>query len=205
MKKTFIKICSVFLAISLITGTQLFSEFALGGIIKAYAAEKECEVFTKAQYNDGTWAYEDYTWSQQEELVGDEVETVTVEGVRILDYHGSDTNVDIPEYLDGKPVIAVQFVNDKCPERGTKRKNVETVSLPRTLRVISSYSFKGMTALKSIVIPAGVETIEREAFLDCSALNSVTFLHGEGKGLTRIGTPLLKDAHHLLLLNFPIH
>ena len=202
MKKTFTKICSVFLAISLITGTQLFGEFA-SGVIKAYAAEKECEVFTKAQYNDGTWAYEDYTWSQQEDLVGDEVETVTVEGVRILDYHGSDTNVDIPEYLDGKPVIAVQFVNDKCPERGTKRKNVETVSLPRTLRVISSYSFKEMTALQSIVIPAGVETIEREAFAGCSALKSVTFLHGEGKGLTRIGYAAFKRCTSLTSVKFP--
>ena len=202
MRKTILKICSVFLAISLITGTQLFSEFALG-VVKAYAAESECEVFTKAQYNDGTWAYEDYTWRQQEDLVGDEVETVTVEGVRILDYHGSDTNVDIPEYLDGKPVIAVQFVNDKCLERGTKRKNVETVSLPRTLRVISSYSFKEMTALQSIVIPAGVETIEREAFAGCSALKSVTFLYGEGKGLTRIGYAAFKRCTSLTSVKFP--
>ncbi len=202
MKKTFLNICSVFLAISLIAGTQLFSEFALG-VIKAYAAEKECEVFTKAQYNDGTWAYEDYTWSQQEELVGDEVETVTVEGVRILDYHGSDTNVDIPEYLDGKPVIAVQFVNDKCYYRGTKRKNVETVSLPRMLKVISSYSFKEMTALQSIVIPAGVETIEREAFTKCSALKSVSFLYGEGKGLTRIGYAAFKRCTSLTSVKFP--
>ena len=202
MKKTFLKICSVFLAISLITGTQLFGEFALG-IIKAYAAEKECEVFTKAQYNDGTWAYEDYTWSQQEELVGDEVETVTVEGVRILDYHGSDTNVDIPEYLDGKPVIAVQLVNDKCYYRGTKRKNVETVSLPRTLKVISSYSFEEMSALRSIVIPAGVETIERNAFAECSALKNITFLYGEGKGLTRIGYAAFKRCTSLTSVKFP--
>ncbi len=202
MKKTFLKICSVFLAISLIAGTQLFGEFALG-IIKAYAAEKECEVFTKAQYNDGTWAYEDYTWSQQEELVGDEVETVTVEGVRILDYHGSDTNVDIPEYLDGKPVIAVQFVNDKCYYRGSKRKNVETVSLPKTLKVISSYSFEEMSALKSIAIPAGVETIGSYAFADCSALKSVTFLYGEGKGLTRIGYAAFKRCTSLTSVKFP--
>ncbi len=203
MKKTFIKICSVFLAISLITGTQLFSEFALGGIIKAYAAEKECEVFCNAQYNDGTWAYEDYTWSQQEKLVGDEVETVTVEGVRILDYHGSDTNIDIPEYLDGKPVIAVQLVSDKCLYRGTKRKTVETVSLPRTLKVISSYAFDEMTALQSIVIPAGVETIEREAFADCSALKNVTFLYGEGKGLTRISYAAFKRCTSLSSVKFP--
>ena len=204
MKKIIIKICPVIIVATLIISAAYLTGFDIGGNSKVFAAYEPCSVFKKAQYNDGTWAYEDYKWNQKDKLVGDEIKTEPINGVRILDYHGTDTNVVVPEYIDGKPVVSVSsfIVNSSCYHYESK-KAIESVTLPSTLREIGENAFAKMPLLKTINIPANVETIDDYAFQRCFALESVIFNESEGKGLTRINPYAFYECSSLTSLEFP--
>ena len=58
-----------------------------------------------------------------------------------------------------------------------KSTNVEHLILPKTLTTIGKEMFY-RSKLKSVVIPASVETIEAAAFMRCSKLATVTFEKG---------------------------
>ena len=52
-------------------------------------------------------------------------------------------------------------------------KNVTSVKLPLSLKIIYGGAFSGCTSLSSIKIPANVERISRSAFKDCKSLASI--------------------------------
>lgn len=68
----------------------------------------------------------------------------------------------------------------RCPALTTV-----TISEDSSLTSIGEYAFGYCEKLPSIYIPAGVKTIDGNAFLYCSSLTSVTF--GENSQLTTIG------------------
>ncbi|MBO6190232.1 MAG: leucine-rich repeat protein [Alloprevotella sp.] len=81
------------------------------------------------------------------------------------------THADVPAAvkLDGKtyPVTNLGYqAFGSCS-------NLKSVSLPNTLKTITSGAFTGCTALESIDIPAAVTQIETNAFFNCSSLKSV--------------------------------
>ncbi len=172
MKKLIIKICSVFLISALILGAAYLTGFDFDGISKVFAAQSDssCKIYREAQYvgggTYGTWfAYEDYTWTQGE---------TTVEGIRIIDYHGPYGDIVVPDYIDGKPVISVALTNS-CFYFEDKQLSITSVTLPSTLKEISANAFSNMTALKTVVIPEGLEIIGDYAFKSCGNLASVDF------------------------------
>lgn len=204
MRKNTIKIFSVLLISTLILGAAYLTGFDFGGASKVFAAHGYCYVFQGAQYHNQTWAYEDCTWTQNEEFINDGQEAMTFEGIRIIDYHGTDTNVVVPDYIDGKPVISVSnFIAHSNCDLYENKKSIESVTLPSTLKEIIENAFKGMTWLKSIDIPANVETINDYAFYDCTNLESVTFNEGEGKGLTQINPYTFYNCTSLNTIDIP--
>ncbi len=65
-----------------------------------------------------------------------------------------------------KPVYIRAEAFADCP-------NLKTVVLPATLQTVNSRLFKSCIALENVVIPDGVTKIGSEAFIQCSSLSSV--------------------------------
>lgn len=105
-----------------------------------------------------------------------------IEGNSIFfgEYLGSDTDLVVPEKIDGKTVTMLA--------RGAfyNQTNLKSITLPKTLTYIKVCAFWGCTSLESIVIPDGVSTIEEYAFAECYSLKSVTI----PKSVTSIGDRL---------------
>lgn len=107
-------------------------------------------------------------------------ENIDGKSIIFWEYLGSDTDVVIPEQIDGKTVTMLA--------RGAfyNQANLKSITLPKTLTYIKGCAFWGCTSLESVVIPDGVSTIEEYAFAECYSLKCVTI----PKSVTSIGDRL---------------
>ncbi len=134
--------------------------------------------------------YEDYT-------------TVGINGVMITGYTGTDKDVVIPDYIEGKKVLAIgdnAFKNNKDITSVTFGKYVRTVGFKAfagcsalksvefndDLQVISSYAFYLDKAITKIVFGNGLRTVRENAF-------SVDFIAGVAPA-DYAGQPYLRDG-----------
>lgn len=96
--------------------------------------------------------------------------------IKIDLYNGEESNVIIPDSLDGHPVVNIgegAFANNS---------NIVSVSLPKKVNTISKDAFNSCSSLVSIDLK-NVEFIKDYAFSKCTSLKDVTF----SKNLTEIG------------------
>lgn len=107
-------------------------------------------------------------------------ENIDGNSIIFWEYLGSDTDLVVPEKIDGKTVTMLA--------RGAfyNQANLKSITLPKTLTYIKGCAFWGCTSLESVVIPDGVSTIEEYAFAECYSLKSVTI----PKSVTSIGSEL---------------
>ena len=77
--------------------------------------------------------------------------------------------------------------------------DVETVTLPSTLKIIGRSAFQYNSKMESIVLPDSVEEIEFAAFSNVSKLKSVTLPNG----LKKIGADAFYNAKSLESINLP--
>mgnify|MGYP002674561709 FL=1 len=107
-------------------------------------------------------------------------ENIDGNSIIFWEYLGSDTDLAVPEKIDGKTVTMLA--------RGAfyNQANLKSITLPKTLTYIKGCAFWGCTSLESVVIPDGVSTIEEYAFAECYSLKSVTI----PKSVTSIGDRL---------------
>ena len=75
-------------------------------------------------------------------------------------------NATIPSKINGKTVTEISDFTD-C-------KYLKKVTIPNTVKNISSYTFSGCTSLTSINIPSSVTTI-KNVFCGCNKLSNVVF------------------------------
>lgn len=110
-------------------------------------------------------------------------ENIDGNSIIFWEYLGSDTDLVVPEKIDGKTVTMLA--------RGAfyNQANLKSITLPKTLTYIKGCAFWGCTSLESVVIPDGVSTIEEYAFAECYSLKSVTI----PKSVTSIGRELFYD------------
>ncbi len=90
------------------------------------------------------------------------------QGIIITAYNGNDTEVTVPETMDGLPVVEIAenaFGNNET---------MTSVALPDTLRIIAPRAFESCTALTAINVPDSVTKIGAQAFYNCSSLSSIT-------------------------------
>jgi hypothetical protein len=94
------------------------------------------------------------------------------DGIVITGYKGTSTEVIVPEYIDGKPVISIwslAFYSNNI---------AESITLPKTLQRIEASGFYYSQKLKELVIPENVSYIGERAFAWCSAMTRITLPSG---------------------------
>jgi len=111
------------------------------------------------------------------------------QGMVITGYNGENFNVVIPSKIQKLPVVQVG---------GFSGRNIISVVIPASAKVITRFAFKDCENLTSIVIPANVKEIESVAFQGCSNLASVTF---KGKNVI-IGQEAFRNCKNLDKLIF---
>lgn len=106
---------------------------------------------------------------------GDFTYEVEQDGVVITKYQGSDTEVTIPEMIDGKPVVTI---GDRAflGSRENPVPNFE-VNLPESITRIETNAF-GYSKLTKIALPVGLEYLGVGAFVGCYELEEVIFPEG---------------------------
>lgn len=135
--------------------------------------------------------------------------------VLLWKYRGTETEITIPEELDGCPVTAVgpafignrRIVSVTMPDSVTDLWNgsfcgcirLRQIRLSENLRAVKEKTFMGCTSLREIRIPDSVTLIGREAFGDCSKLKSATL----SSGLTEIGEWAFNECVRLKDLVIP--
>ena len=88
--------------------------------------------------------------------------------VRITGYSSEESNVVIPDILDGRTVVEISagaFADNY---------NIKNLTISSNVLRIMREAFKGCSSLETVVIPASVSSIGDSAFAQCTALNSVT-------------------------------
>ncbi len=133
------------------------------------------------------------------------------EGILIEGYSGAPTNLEVPETIDGKKVVAIgenAFVGqtklrkivlpDTVTEIGatafadcSKLSKVEA----KGVVTIGEAAFQGCVNLKEIKLPLTIEKIDDRAFQWCGKLQALTV----SDALTEIGTDALAGCGNLAL------
>ncbi|MCL2634394.1 MAG: leucine-rich repeat domain-containing protein [Oscillospiraceae bacterium] len=90
------------------------------------------------------------------------------DGIVIVEYIGVETEVIIPEVIDGLPVIRIGW--------GAFKNNTEllAVIIPNSVVRIGGGVFEGCVMLNSVIIPESVTVIGGSAFFNCSSLTTIT-------------------------------
>ena len=148
-------------------------------------------------------------------------------GITISSSFGDPSNLEIPDRLDGAPVVKIgeaafrpfAFMENSTISENTTLKIVtlpDTVeeigdqafmgcaalrefSLPRNLTVLGEKAFLGCRSLETIVVPSGVTAIPNGAFSSCKKLKKVV-LPGE---LVSIGDAAFENCESLESIVLP--
>lgn len=92
--------------------------------------------------------------------------TITDEGIEICEYTADDKSVEIPAYIEGRPVRMIQ-------PYAFSKKNMKYISFPNTLIKIDHHAFSECRELKTLVFPDSLEWIGNYAFYNCYGLGKV--------------------------------
>ena len=128
-------------ALKVVIFTVLFFAVAVGGVFGFYKYNKTDFYFEEAEEKGS---------------------------IVINSYIGKSVNIDIPEKIRGKKVVAVG-------QGAFEDKKIKSVIIPDTVKEIGMAAFKGCTELESVTIKGGVESIGENAFNNCDKLTEFTF------------------------------
>ena len=121
-------------------------------------------------------------------------------GIELTLYTGTDTEIVIPEKVDGKNVVKIErfLFGQELINPNTTITSVD-MSKATKLKTIGDNAFRYCSALNSITIPDGVETIGKSAFSDCSSLKSIAIPNS----VTSIGDWAFSDCSSLKSIAIP--
>lgn len=86
--------------------------------------------------------------------------------IAILGYKGINTEIQVPEQIEGKEVTSLSGAFYHC-------KNITGIKLPETVSEIKRSTFEGCTSLTDIELPNSLTFIGSNAFMDCSSLSKI--------------------------------
>ena len=126
-------------------------------------------------------------------LSGDMVYQASDDAATLVHYFGSDSKVNIPAELGGKPVTEIgEFAFTNCS-------GLTKVTIPEGVTSIGDGAFQGCGSLTEVTIPKSVETIGNGAFGFCSSLTEVTI----PEGVTSIGDSAFINCSSLTEVTIP--
>lgn len=88
-------------------------------------------------------------------------------GVSIRRYRGIATKINVPSYIDGKMVIAIE------KKAFLSCKTIKEISLPDSVAEIGDWAFAHAEQLRTITIPSFALTRGKEMFLGCIRLKEI--------------------------------
>ncbi len=112
--------------------------------------------------------------------------------VKITEYVGDATEVEIPDTIDGKTVTEIG-------EYAFLSTNVESVKIPDGVTSIGMYAFRNCGALKNINIPESVTSIGQGAFFSCWNLENIKL----PSGITSISPETFVSCSKLTNITIP--
>ena len=114
--------------------------------------------------------FDDVAWFRLYEcnLSGDMVYQASDDAATLVRYFGSDSKVDIPVELGGKPVTEIG------EWAFAYYSSLTEVTIPEGVTSIRAFAFRSCSSLTKVIIPEGVTSIGDSAFLYCSSLREVT-------------------------------
>ena len=161
------KLSAILLAIVLLFGSMPLAELGLESLFtaKATAASGDLLEYDKI--------YSEYIYTLNNDVF-------TGEGVTIRQYIGNKKDIVVPDTIEGLPVTEIDsgafsptyadrynpYINSLCAE-------IESVTLPDTVRIIGKNAFENCKKLQYINMPEELERINEKAFLNCSSLNEL--------------------------------
>lgn len=99
----------------------------------------------------------------------------------ITKYTGPGGNVEIPNTLEGYPVVKIScgtaFLGSEIHPAGafeSARDTLTGVTIPNTVTAIDGYAFSGCTKLKVVEFPDSITEIGSNAFENCTGLTDLT-------------------------------
>ena len=114
--------------------------------------------------------FDDVAWFRLYEcnLSGDMVYQASDDAATLVRYFGSDSKVDIPAELGGKPVTEIgEWAFAYCS-------SLTEVTIPKSVTSIRAFAFRSCGSLTKAIIPEGVTSIGESAFQSCGSLTEVT-------------------------------
>lgn len=123
---------------------------------------------------------------------GDYVYMAKDDGIRIREYKGNEEEINIPDKIDGKPVISLGY-------NSFEKISAKKVYIPDTVLEIDEYAFWDCEELEEVSGCAGVETINDRAFECCKNLKKVAM----ADKLKKIGKMCFRDCDKLESIAFP--
>ena len=114
--------------------------------------------------------FDDVAWFRLYEcnLSGDMVYQTSDDAATLVRYFGSDSKVDIPAELGGKPVTEIgEWAFAYCS-------SLTEATIPEGVTSIRAFAFRSCSSLTKAIIPEGVTSIGESAFQSCGSLTEVT-------------------------------
>ncbi len=150
-------------------------------------------------------------WNYPESLVATDGNIyVTEGGLRYVVKNGNAIVIEPPRGIRAAHIVAevacggTSYPVTAIAERAFQSyASLESVTFAEGSRCtsIGDYAFCECTSLRSIAIPASVQTVKQYAFYGCTALTSVTF--GEGSNCSSFGTQAFYKCSSLCELTVP--
>ena len=148
-----------------------------GVSVIGFDAFSDCESITifceaKSQPSEWTssWNSSDYPvvwWYIEPSPVQDFSYTEENGEITIGGYQGNDTEVVIPSYINGKPVVKIA----ECAF--VRNTSITSVVIPDSVKKIANSAFYGCTSLSSVRFGRGVEEMGEAVFYECYSLLSL--------------------------------
>ena len=173
------KLSAILLAIVLLFGSMPMAELGFESLFTAKTSAASGELL---EFDE---VYGEYIYTLNNDVF-------TGEGVTIRQYIGNKNDIVVPDTIESLPVTEIDsgafspkyadrdnpYINSLCAE-------IESVTLPDTVRIIGKNAFENCKKLQYINMPEELEGIEEKAFLNCSSLNEPDLLNN---GVEYIGS-----------------
>ncbi len=104
--------------------------------------------------------------SELMDVEGDYTYSISNDTAVITKYAGSETAVTVPAILGGYTVTEIG-------QKAFQNSTVVSVTLPETVKSLSSYTFQNSKSLKTVTLPDGLERIGQYAFSGCTSLSEI--------------------------------